>query len=117
EVHEEAEILEHAVSDRMIDSIDALLGRPTRDPHGDPIPTEDGDFPVLAAMRLTDVEVEREVHVARVSDKKPELLRYLAEIGIVLDTALVVEEHKDFAGTVTVRVDDRTIDIGTPTAD
>ncbi len=103
EVHDEAEVLEHAVSDRMIERIDARLGFPVRDPHGDPIPTADGQVPSPSAHLLWEL---REGHgvVARISDADAGLLRYLASVGVVLDTEVQVLEHRDFAGTTALRV-------------
>ena len=103
EVHEEAEVLEHAVSDRLIDALDARLGHPRRDPHGDPIPTRDGEVPTPPASPLHLVEGGA-VRVARISDTDPQVLRYFAELGVALDTELVVLERKDFAGTLSVQV-------------
>ncbi|MHB1063969.1 MAG: metal-dependent transcriptional regulator [Georgenia sp.] len=107
EVHEEAEILEHAVSDRMIDALDARLGHPERDPHGDPIPTRDGEVPAPAAVQLHLAEGGAHVRVARISDSDPQVLRYFADLGVALDTELRVLERRAFAGTLTVRVVDR----------
>lgn len=82
EVHDEAEVLEHAVSDRLLDALDAELGYPVRDPHGDPIPSSDGDPRRVPAARLADVPGGR---VVRVSDADPLHLRELFERGVVLD--------------------------------
>lgn len=109
EVHDEAEILEHAVSDRLIDGLAERLGNPVRDPHGDPIPSSAGPSaeltpPVLDAVRLSDSAEGESVTVARVSDADPAILRYLSEIGIGLDTPITVVERRDFAGTIVVAV-------------
>lgn len=103
EVHDEAEVLEHAVSDLLIDRIDARLGFPTRDPHGDPIPTRDGAVPAPAAHVLWGLEGGDWV-VARISDADPELLRYLASVGLVLDARVHVVARRPAAGVVAVRV-------------
>ncbi len=87
EVHDEAEVLEHAVSDVFVERMDARLGRPVRDPHGDPIPDPDGRLRVPAAVPLWDAP-DGEVVVARISDADPELLRRFAELGLVLDAEL-----------------------------
>lgn len=109
EVHDEAEVLEHAVSDRLIDGLADRLGNPVRDPHGDPIPSSTGPSaaltsPVLNAVQLSAVGEGEAVTVARVSDAEPALLRYLSEIGIGLDTELTLVERSDFAGTIVVRL-------------
>jgi DtxR family Mn-dependent transcriptional regulator len=82
EVHEEAESLEHAVSDTMVDRIDALLGHPSRDPHGDPIPSRDGEPHLPPAQRLTDAPAGVPLTVERISDADPTVLRELARRGI-----------------------------------
>ena len=81
EVHEEAEKLEHAVSDDFISRIDAMLGFPERDPHGDPIPSASGTIASAVRTDLTDIEAGAMVVVDRINDSDPELLRYLAHQG------------------------------------
>jgi DtxR family Mn-dependent transcriptional regulator len=90
EVHDEAEVLEHALSDRMLDAIDDRLARPRRDPHGDPIPSRDGTVARPAATLLRDVAAGETVTVARISDRDPGLLRHLEAAGVRLDAALTV---------------------------
>ncbi|WP_286219493.1 metal-dependent transcriptional regulator [Paraoerskovia sediminicola] len=120
EVHDEAEVLEHAVSDRMVERMDEALGRPVRDPHGDPIPTADGHVEQIPAVLLADVPAGGTGVVARISDSDPDVLRYLAELGIDLDVALSVTERRDFAGTIAVTWsgsdEERTVDLGLPAA-
>ena len=103
EVHDEAEVLEHAVSDLMVDRIDARLGFPTRDPHGDPIPTRDGQVPMPPARVLWDL-ADGDWVVARISDADPELLRYLQSVGLVLDARVEVAERRHVTGVTAVRV-------------
>lgn len=120
EVHDEAEVLEHAVSDRMIAAIDAKLGHPERDPHGDPIPAADGTIPAPPARALSAFGDGEHGRVARISDSDPAMLRYFDEVGISLDTDITVVERRDFAGTVSVRIGGdagSTVDLGTPAAD
>ncbi|WP_121370070.1 metal-dependent transcriptional regulator [Frondihabitans australicus] len=100
EVHDEAEVLEHAVSDRLLAVIDQELGYPDHDPHGDPIPRPGSTHP--EGRRLRDVEPGRTVVVARVSDHEPELLRYLAGLTIGVGTRITVEARHDFAGSMTI---------------
>jgi len=107
EVHDEAEVLEHAVSDSLIERIDRKLGFPSRDPHGDPIPSADGTPHRPDATALTAAPAGVPLTVARISDADPAVLRYLAERGIHLDVALTVEEHREFAGDITVHVGER----------
>jgi DtxR family Mn-dependent transcriptional regulator len=104
EVHDEAEVLEHAVSDLLMARIDSKLGHPERDPHGDPIPSVNGDIPTPPACQLSDLGNGQSGRVARISDKDPEMLRYFDSVGIALDTRIAVVERRDFAGTVAIRL-------------
>lgn len=88
EVHEEAEILEHAVSDRLLAHIDEALGRPARDPHGDPIPDEDGRVRAGESIPLGLAAAGEWLTVARLSDEAPRGLRELEEAGIGLDSRI-----------------------------
>ncbi len=125
EVHDEAEILEHAVSDRMLERIDAKLGYPTRDPHGDPIPAADGRLATPPARQLSACSDGDACTVARISDADPEMLRYFDSVGISLDARLRVLARRDFAGVISVAVeppagatnrDVSTVDLGSPAA-
>jgi DtxR family Mn-dependent transcriptional regulator len=102
EVHEEAEILEHAVSDTFVDRLASRLGEPDHDPHGDPIPRSDGTLPDDDQLRLDTVGVGVRARVARVSDSDPELLRQLDQLGITIGTTLTVNRRHDTAGTIDV---------------
>nr|WP_090274656.1 manganese-binding transcriptional regulator MntR [Mycolicibacterium komanii]CRL67597.1 iron repressor protein [Mycolicibacterium komanii] len=122
EVHDEAEVLEHAVSDRMLDRIDAKLGHPTRDPHGDPIPAADGRVPTPDARQLSACHDGDRGTIARISDADPEMLRYFDSVGINLDSRLRVVARRDFAGMISVAIessegDDTTVDLGSPAAE
>ena len=118
EVHDEAEVLEHAVSDLMMSRIDAKLGFPARDPHGDPIPSADGSIPTPPAVQLSDLTDGQQGRVARISDSDPAMLRYFDSVGIALDTVISVVERRDFAGTVSVNITDAdTVDLGHPAAE
>lgn len=94
EVHEEAEHMEHAVSDWLVDRIDAYLGHPTTDPHGDPIPQADGTITKVAGRPLVDCAVGERFRVARVTDQSPEFLRFLSQAGIEIgvEGSLVANE-------------------------
>jgi DtxR family Mn-dependent transcriptional regulator len=91
EVHDEAEVLEHAMSDRLLDALDAQLGRPTRDPHGDPIPAADGTVTRPDAVTLAEASSGT---IVRISDRDPVLLRHLEAEGLVVD-AVVTPEQRD----------------------
>ncbi|MCU1410185.1 MAG: metal-dependent transcriptional regulator [Rhodoglobus sp.] len=94
EVHDEAEVLEHAMSDRLLDALDAQLGHPVRDPHGDPIPAADGTVERPAARLLAEAEGGR---VVRISDRDPLLLRHLEAEGIVVDAVVTPEQRLQLA--------------------
>src|SRR5437660_2646293 len=81
-VHEEAERLEHAASDELIDRMAAAIGEPSTDPHGAPIPTREGTLVEERLVPLASVPAGRRVRIQRVGDRDPEQLRYLAEIGM-----------------------------------
>ena len=89
EVHDEAEILEHAVSDRLVAAMDERLGHPTADPHGDPIPAADGAAHLPDAVPLTRAEPGH-ARIARISDDDPERLRFFASHGITPDVVVTV---------------------------
>lgn len=95
EVHEEAEILEHSISDRLLNRIDDRLGHPQRDPHGDPIPSADGVVHVLHTFPLKEAPIGVPVRVARFSDSDAHALRSLEAKGFRLDVYVAVHEHAD----------------------
>ncbi|MBP2436742.1 metal-dependent transcriptional regulator [Microbacterium amylolyticum] len=90
EVHDEAEVLEHAVSDRLLEKIDQKLGHPTHDPHGDAIPRPDGSVVRVPFVLLFEAEDGHEGSVLRVSDRDPLLLRAIEASGIDVGTRLTV---------------------------
>jgi DtxR family Mn-dependent transcriptional regulator len=102
EVHEEAENMEHAVSDLLIDRIDAYLGYPAADPHGDPIPKADGTVARTDARRLSEVAVGEQFRVARVTDQSSEFLRYLTETGLELGASGNVTANCAEAGVIAI---------------
>lgn len=105
QVHDEAETLEHAVSDFMIEQIDRVLGYPTRDPHGDPIPDACGALPFIDAAPLTQSDVGSTVIVERISDDDPELLQHFAAQGIVIGARLAVTKGAPFSDSVVATVE------------
>lgn len=111
-VHDEAERLEHVISEEFEDRIDAMLGHPTTDPHGDPIPPKSGGLPPDALRPLSDVEAGETVTVARVSDRDGELLRYLASLDLVPGTRVTVVERAPYGGTITLERDDSPVAVG-----
>lgn len=111
QVHEEAEHLEHAVSDFMIDQIDSYLGFPERDPHGDPIPTKDGKFPAGISSkelcRLSDLSPGKVASVERIDDADSELLQYFAKEGILVGAEVEISPAGPFAEAHHVQVSGR----------
>jgi len=102
EVHDEAEVLEHAISDRLLDALDDRLGNPVRDPHGDPIPTRDGVLQRPDATLLSDLEPGSRATVVRISDRDPSVLRHLEAEGITLDIDLTVLDGTPSGATVSL---------------
>ena len=112
EVHEEAEHLEHAVSERLVERIDAFLGEPSVDPHGDPIPRADGSLPEPDGVPLETLKKGDAFRLARVVDQDPTFLRYLTECGLGLDVEGTLVENRPEAGAVVVKAGDRMIALG-----
>jgi DtxR family Mn-dependent transcriptional regulator len=104
EVHAEAEKLEHHVSEELEARMDSALGFPIRDPHGDPIPTREGLIPTDTDQSLLSLEIGQQASVARVSDRHPEQLRYLAELGLVPGAAVKLVEKLPFDGLIRIAV-------------
>ena len=105
QVHAEADRLEHVISEEFEEKIDEALGYPTRDPHGDPIPTKDGEIDRKYSFPLLEISVGQSVKVQRVSDRDPEVLRYLASMGIYPEVTLRVLKKHPFSGPLHVEVD------------
>lgn len=103
-VHDEAERLEHACSDELVDRMAAAVGEPEHDPHGAPIPTREGTVDERRYASIADLEVGDAVCVRRVSDEDGDRLRYLAELGIVPGVQLEVLERAPFEGPITVGI-------------
>ena len=102
-VHEEAEVLEHVLSDELEELIAAKLGDPTHDPHGDPIPTRELTIEEGATHALQTLEIGNRGTFTRVSDSDPEMLRFLADRGIAPGDRLEVVDKQPFEGPVFVR--------------
>ena len=111
-VHDEAERLEHAVSDTLVDRMAAVLGHPSVDPHGDPIPTPDGDILEVASTPLTEVPAGATVEIRQVEEGQPERLRYIASIGLRPGVRVTVVDRQPFQGPITIEVDGRRHAIG-----
>ena len=127
-MHDEAEVLEHAVSDRMLDRIDAKLGYPTRDPHGDPIPAADGQVPTPPARQLSVCQDgdagHRRPHLRRRPGDAAVLRHRRDQPGLPAAWSLA---RRDFAGMISVAVQnpaiasdddaETTVDLGSPAAE
>ena len=112
EVHREAEVLEHHVSEALAARIAEELGHPERDPHGHPIPTIGGQVASNPSRRLSELPDGSDAVVDRVDDHDDALLRFLFERGLVPDARIEVLEHAPFGGPISVRVDgDRLVDV------
>ena len=112
EVHEEAEHIEHAVSDRLVDRIDAFLDFPDADPHGDPIPRADGSLPERRGVALTRLEPGQRFRLVRVVDQDSAFLRYLSECGLDLGVRGELIENRPEAGALVVLVAGRPLALG-----
>jgi DtxR family Mn-dependent transcriptional regulator len=112
EVHEEAEHMEHAASERLIDRIDAFLGHPAVDPHGDPIPAADGSLKEPQGLPLAKLPRGQQFQVVRVVDQDPAFLRYLTECGLDLHARGELVENRPEAGALVIRLDDRSVALG-----
>jgi len=117
EVHEEAEHMEHAVSDRLIDRIDDFLGHPQADPHGDPIPRSDGTIEPFAGTTLAQWPAGKAFRLIRVLDQSSEFLRFLTETGLKLSSVGDVLDHAPHAATTTVQIQQRTTVLSEQVAD
>lgn len=118
EVHEQADILEHVISEKLEERIAAALNHPEFDPHGDPIPALDGTMAVIDTTALSDMVAGDRARVARIpDDSNSELLRYLAGLGLVPGAMVSVVEVAPFLGPLTVEVDDGRKVIGRNLAD
>lgn len=104
EVHEEAEHMEHAVSDWLVDRIDAYLGHPQTDPHGDPIPQADGTVAPAADQSLADCAAGQSFCLARVTDQSPEFLRYLSQAGLEIGARGSLVANEPAQENVTIRL-------------
>lgn len=115
-VHDEAERLEHAASDELIDRMAAAIGEPETDPHGAPIPTREGTLHERRLVPLASLDAGEAARVERVSDKNGDQLRYLAELGIVPGAELHVIAREPFEGPIALRIGDAERTIGSELA-
>ena len=112
EVDAEAEKLEHHISEDFEDRIDRMLDYPRFDPHGDPIPTRDGEMEARRGWPLADSNPGDRLVILRVRDSDPGVLRYLAELGMKLEVLLEITDKQPFNGPITLRVHGKSHSIG-----
>ncbi|MFK7788505.1 MAG: metal-dependent transcriptional regulator [Phycisphaeraceae bacterium] len=118
EVHAEAEVLEHAISEKVLDRLDALLGHPTTDPHGSPIPPANGKMHRVAMRPLSRCKAGQRVTVGRLLDTAPGFLRLAETLGLVPDTKLRIVEINEDADALTLQIGKRKpVTIGLAAAD
>ena len=103
-VHDEAEVLEHALSEDLTDLISAKLGEPDFDPHGDPIPDRDLEINETETTALADLAPGDSARFVRVSDSNPEMLAYLSQCGIAVGDEFELIDRQPFDGPITVRI-------------
>lgn len=115
-VHEEAEVLEHHISEELEELIATKLGQPARDPHGDPIPSRELNLAADETVALSELEVGAHGVFDRVSDRDPEMLRYLDSRGIRPGAGIRVVGHEPFEGPISVTVGGAEHALGAPLA-
>ena len=111
-VHDEAERLEHAVSDQLVERMASVLGHPSVDPHGDPIPDVDGAIHEPASTPLSELPEGILVELRRVDESDPERLRYIASIGLRPGARVIVVDRQPFHGPITIEVEGQSHVIG-----
>jgi len=112
QVHEEAEKLEHVISEDLEDRIAAALGDASRDPHGSPIPTKDGRIEKLDMLPLSDIPENTAVRVVEVYDHDPPLLRYLGELGLYPGAEFTVIGREEFGSSLRILLDGKEFRLG-----
>jgi DtxR family Mn-dependent transcriptional regulator len=111
-VHEEAERLEHAASDELVDRMAVAIGEPEVDPHGAPIPTKDGSVDETEYTSLADLAVGASGTVVRVADEDPEMLRYLGELSILPGKRITIKARAPYGGPITIGAGRQEVSIG-----
>jgi DtxR family Mn-dependent transcriptional regulator len=112
EVHDDAEQLEHVVSDPLVERIFEYLGRPQFDPHGSPIPARDGTIAPQRGIRLDKMDIGSHGEIVEVSDRDPSFLRYLTDLGLGIGTRFEIRDRAPFNGPIQLVVGQRPVAIG-----
>ncbi len=111
EIHEVAEQLEHIHSDKLIEKLDEFLGFPKLDPHGDPIPDQEGKYKKIAKRTLSEMAVGSIARIVSVRDSSAAFLQYVSEMGMDLRTKIEIIEKQEFDNSLQIRVKDHTFRI------
>jgi DtxR family Mn-dependent transcriptional regulator len=109
EIDDEAERFEHIMSDKMEEKIDHVLGHPSVDPHGDPIPTRDGEIHCSMSYPLNEAKEGATVRILRVSDSNSEMLQYVSSIGISLNKEIQIKQKMNFDNSMLVKINSKEI--------
>jgi len=118
EIHEEAEELEHAISEKVLEKLDQFLGRPTHDPHGDPIPTRSGSMPKASSRTLLDSVEGDQVRIESIQDQGKEFLQFARKHKLVPGRKIEVIRHDRIADSLELKVQEKVlIAIGSKTAE
>ena len=112
EVHEEADTLEHYISEKLEDRIAEILEDPSRDPHGDPIPDKQGQLPVVDWIKMSESSIGKEYLIRRITEQEPEVLQYLQGIGILPGVKVGIENKGPFEGPITIQIEGKQEVIG-----
>ena len=110
-MHDVAEQLEHIKSPKLINQIDALLGFPTHDPHGDPIPDKDGNIKIIEKSLLSTLSINESGICVGVDDSSSEFLQFLDKKGITLGDQIIVLEKEDFDNSLSIQIGDKKMSI------
>jgi DtxR family Mn-dependent transcriptional regulator len=117
EVHDEAEHLEHAVSEKVLERIDAYLGHPSVDPHGDPIPTSKGKVTPQKLQSLAECDLNQPLRIARIADQEPAFLQFLHRSGLIPGVALTIQSRDPHADSVLLKLANKSpMSLGTAAA-
>jgi DtxR family Mn-dependent transcriptional regulator len=116
EVHDEADRLEHVISEQLEARIAAVLGNPSLDPHGDPIPALDGTITERKQVHLSDLQVDQAATVSRIVDQSPEVLRYLSDLGLIPGASVKILGRSPLNDTLNLQVSGNTYTISTQVA-
>jgi len=118
EIHEEAEVLEHAISEKVLEKLDEFLGRPSHDPHGDPIPTRRGGLPKASNRCLLDCKEGDLVRIESIKDQEKEFLQFARKNKLIPGRKIEVIRHDRIADSIEIKIDNKTvITLGSKTAE